>query len=74
MSRNIRGIVVDNGSSDGSVESISDLPLTIIRSEANLGFAHGCNLGWRAGDSPFVLFLNPDAVDRPRRRCSGWCR
>jgi GT2 family glycosyltransferase len=61
---NSRAIVVDNGSSDGSVESVADLPLAIIRSE-NLGFAYGCNLGWRAGDAPFVLFLNPDAtIDR----------
>ena len=61
---NYHGIVVDNGSSDGSVDSVADLPLTIIRSE-NLGFAHGCNLGWRAGEAPFVLFLNPDAtIDR----------
>jgi N-acetylglucosaminyl-diphospho-decaprenol L-rhamnosyltransferase len=57
----LRGILVDNGSSDGSVESVADLPLTIIRAE-NLGFAHGCNLGWHSGDAPFVLFLNPDAV------------
>ena len=61
---NYHGIVVDNGSSDGSVDSVADLPLDVIRSE-NLGFAHGCNLGWRAGEAPFVLFLNPDAtIDR----------
>src|SRR5207253_560571 len=24
-------------------------------------FGAGCNLGWRAGSSPGVLFLNPDA-------------
>jgi N-acetylglucosaminyl-diphospho-decaprenol L-rhamnosyltransferase len=54
-------IVVDNASADGSVESVSDLPLTIVRSGTNGGFAHGCNLGWLAGEAPFVLFLNPDA-------------
>jgi GT2 family glycosyltransferase len=61
----LRAIVVDNGSADGSVESVSDLPLTIVRSATNGGFAHGCNLGWRAGEAPFVLFLNPDAAIDP---------
>jgi N-acetylglucosaminyl-diphospho-decaprenol L-rhamnosyltransferase len=58
----LRVIVVDNDSTDGSAESVSDLPLTIVRSGRNGGFAHGCNLGWRAGEAPFVLFLNPDAA------------
>ena len=26
-----------------------------------MGFAVGCNVGWRATDAPYVLFLNPDA-------------
>jgi N-acetylglucosaminyl-diphospho-decaprenol L-rhamnosyltransferase len=61
----LRVIVVDNGSADGSVESVSDLPLTILRAGRNGGFAYGCNLGWRAGKAPFVLFLNPDAAIDP---------
>jgi N-acetylglucosaminyl-diphospho-decaprenol L-rhamnosyltransferase len=63
--REFRVIVVDNDSADGSVESVSELPLTIVRSGTNGGFAHGCNLGWRAGEAPFVLFLNPDAAIDP---------
>jgi len=54
-------IVVDNASSDSSVARIEDLPLRVIESGENKGFAAGCNLGWRAGSSPYVLFLNPDA-------------
>ena len=54
-------IVVDNASSDGSLESVTDLPVTAIALGANGGFAHGCNEGWRAGGSPYVLLLNPDA-------------
>lgn len=55
-------IVVDNASSDGSVDAILDLQLTVIRRAENGGFAAGCNEGWRAGTAPFVLFLNPDAT------------
>lgn len=53
--------VVDNDSPDGSVASISGLPLQIIRSRRNGGFAYGCNLGAAAGSAPYVLLLNPDA-------------
>jgi GT2 family glycosyltransferase len=53
--------VVDNASSDGSVASVGGLPLETISLMENLGFAGGCNVGWRAGKHPYVLFLNPDA-------------
>jgi GT2 family glycosyltransferase len=56
-----RVIVVDNASDDGSLETVVDLPLTAVALRRNGGFAYGCNVGWRTGDSPFVLFLNPDA-------------
>jgi len=61
----IRVLVVDNASADGSLESIEDLELTRIQLETNGGFAHGCNTGWRRGGAPFVLFLNPDSVVGP---------
>jgi N-acetylglucosaminyl-diphospho-decaprenol L-rhamnosyltransferase len=61
----IRVIVVDNASSDGSVGTISDLPVSVLETGANLGFARGSNLGWRSGSAPFVLFLNPDAAIDP---------
>ena len=54
-------IVVDNASADQSLETIADLPVRTVASEHNRGFGAGCNLGLAAGDSPFVLFLNPDA-------------
>ena len=55
-------IVVDNSSSDGSIEVVSGHPLrpTVIASEHNLGFAGGCNLGARKACGEFLLFLNPD--------------
>lgn len=54
-------IVVDNASPDRSLEAIGDLPVTAMQLERNGGFSYGCNRGWRAGEAPFVLFLNPDA-------------
>lgn len=57
----MRVIVVDNASSDGSLEAIADLAVTAIPLKRNGGFAHGCNVGWRAGSAAYVLLLNPDA-------------
>jgi N-acetylglucosaminyl-diphospho-decaprenol L-rhamnosyltransferase len=53
--------VVDNASGDASLGSVSDLPVTVKQLDRNLGFAAGCNVGWRLGSAPYVLFLNPDA-------------
>ena len=53
--------VVDNASSDASAAVISDLPVDVVELPSNGGFAHGCNVGWRRGQAPYVLFLNPDA-------------
>ena len=57
----VRVVVVDNASTDGSLEAVADLPVAIIALERNGGFSHGCNAGWRSGEAPYVLFLNPDA-------------
>ena len=53
-------IVVDNNSSDGTLDAIAGLGVHTIPRNDNLGFAFACNQGWRAGGSPFVVFLNPD--------------
>lgn len=57
-------IVVDNGSSDGSADGLEqqfELPLEVIRNRDNFGFAVACNQGAALGESPYVLFLNPDS-------------
>lgn len=57
--------VVDNGSTDGSLETIADLPVRAFASGRNGGFGFGCNLGMASGSAPYVLFLNPDARLEP---------
>lgn len=58
-------IVVDNASPDDTPVVVAGLPVTLIRNSENLGFGRACNIGWRSGSAPFVVFLNPDArLDR----------
>jgi N-acetylglucosaminyl-diphospho-decaprenol L-rhamnosyltransferase len=58
-------IVVDNASTDGSLETVAAEPIQVIALPRNGGFGVGCNVGWRAGTASFVLFLNPDATMQP---------
>ncbi len=59
-------IVVDNASTDGSLDALLGLPgLRIIQSPTNMGFAAACNTGTRAATAPFLLFLNPDCSFEP---------
>ena len=58
---------VDNGSEDGSWKVLADEfeDVRIIRSERNIGFAGGMNLGFRAAidnGCEFVFCFNNDAV------------
>lgn len=56
-------VVVDNGSTDGSAETVEGLPkVKVIRTGENLGFGKACNLGARYTTSQYLLFLNPDAA------------
>jgi GT2 family glycosyltransferase len=59
-------IVVDNGSSDGTAESILERwpGATVLRNATNIGFASACNQGAQAGDGDYILFLNSDAFPR----------
>jgi hypothetical protein len=60
-SDDLRVIVVDNASGDRSLEVLEGLRVDRIALGENRGFGYGCNVGWRAGEAPYVLFLNPDA-------------
>ena len=65
-------IVIDNGSSDGSVELLADeySQIRCIALEQNIGFAPAVNLGIREADTEYVILLNndtrvePDFVDK----------
>jgi N-acetylglucosaminyl-diphospho-decaprenol L-rhamnosyltransferase len=61
----VRVVVADNASSDGSLETLAGLEVDSLPLPRNGGFAYGCNAGWRTGRAPFVLFLNPDARMAP---------
>lgn len=61
----INVIVVDNASVDGALATVEDLPVTTVATGRNGGFSFGVNAGWRAGDAPYVLILNPDARCEP---------
>jgi GT2 family glycosyltransferase len=57
-------ILVDNGSSDGSVDLVAhDFPeVVLVRNQRNEGFAGGANAGVRAGRSNTIVLLNNDAI------------
>ena len=62
----IEVIVVDNASSDASLDGLQDLSqVCVIRNPANVGFAAACNIGVQASSAPFLLFLNPDCFFQP---------
>jgi len=54
-------IVVENGSRDGSAEVVAEFPnVQLIRLPKNFGLTKAMNLGWRAADADYVLFLHED--------------
>jgi GT2 family glycosyltransferase len=64
---NFETIVVDNASTDGSLDRIVEHParLSILKQDSNLGFAGGNNVGARAGRGKWLALLNPDAEAAP---------
>ncbi len=59
-------IVVDNASTDDSLDALAGLPnVQIIKNATNVGFATACNIGIRVASAPFLLFLNPDCFFEP---------
>ncbi len=59
-------IVVDNGSTDGSVEAARRIDgVRVIEAGANLGFARANNIGIRESTGTALLLLNSDTVVPP---------
>ena len=57
-----RVVVVDNASSDSSLDNLSfNIPLEIIKNSHNRGFGFACNQGAEKSKSDYILFFNPDA-------------
>jgi GT2 family glycosyltransferase len=61
-------VLVDNASSDGSVELLAgEFPeVRVVLNDRNEGFAGGANVGVKAAASNTVLLLNNDAVPQGR--------
>lgn len=65
--KNIYLYIVDNGSTDGTIEYIEKRAKTtnlgkieLIKTGENLGFGKANNYGFEKGKSEYVFFLNPD--------------
>ena len=61
-------IVVDNGSSDGTLEYIEQQKdVRLIKTGQNLGYAGACNVGMPTSTSEYVVLTNNDIIFTP-----GW--
>lgn len=60
--RDYETILVDNGSTDGSVEYVmKNFPkVRVIKNKKNLGFAEGNNVGIRNAKGEYIILLNND--------------
>ena len=66
-------IVVDDGSSDGTVSKVEAVldgypgPVQILRQPSNMGVSAARNRGWRAATSEWVQFLDSDDFLHPEK-------
>ena len=58
-------LVVDNGSTDGSVEWLKNHDIPSIFLLTNTGFSGAVNVGIRAAVTPYVILLNNDTEPEP---------
>jgi GT2 family glycosyltransferase len=67
-SKEFETILVDNASTDGSIEHVRDNYrwVRLIENKKNLGFAGGVNEGIRASVGEYLVTLNNDTIADPR--------
>ena len=65
LCRDFELLVVDNGSTDGSVEWLKEHGLPSIFLETNTGFSGAVNVGIKAAKTPYVILLNNDTEAEP---------
>ena len=65
-------ILVDNGSSDGSAEWLTEFAIqnqpyrvSLIKNKTNLGFGRAVNFGYQQAEGDWLLLLNSDIVCQP---------
>ena len=63
--KNFELLVVDNGSTDGSVEWLKDRNIPSVFLEKNTGFSGAVNVGIRHAKTPYVILLNNDTEPEP---------
>ncbi len=65
--KEIKVLLVDNGSSDGSCDYVKQTYpwVELVELKENLGFAEAVNVGIRQSDTPYVLLLNNDTEAEP---------
>lgn len=63
-SADVKITVVDNGSTDGSLELVKEkFPMVrLIELDSNTGFCHACNEGIKAADTKYIYLLNNDTT------------
>ena len=65
LCRDFELLVVDNGSTDGSVEWLKEHGLPSIFLETSTGFSGAVNVGIKAAKTPYVILLNNDTEAEP---------
>lgn len=65
---NVEVIVVDNGSTDASIDILTnEFPdFRLLKNDRNLGFSAGMNIGIRESQGDLILLYNNDAIAHPK--------
>lgn len=58
-------LVVDNGSTDGSVEWLKESGIPSVFLPENIGFPGAVNIGIKKAETPYVILLNNDTEPKP---------